>query len=100
LKKIGNSIPANAEFPDWVNDLETGIKAINIAYRMNHRKNGVPLFDAKTGQLTGGIGYYGYEKVEDRNMIICECKNPYPSKFDRDIIEVMVKRFAHSGSAG
>ncbi|HOV14530.1 MAG TPA: hypothetical protein PK771_09625, partial [Spirochaetota bacterium] len=71
----------------------SAIQSIDIAYHLNHRKNGKVLFDTQNGKMFEGIGHYGYEKVDDKNMIICECKNPYPCAFDKGIITAMAQKF-------
>ncbi|MCD6577974.1 hypothetical protein J7L48_00695 [bacterium] len=93
LKRIGTKIPENAKFPPWVKDIDSAIKSIDIAYHMNHRKNGTIMFDPDTGKMLEGIGHYGYERIENENMIISKCKNPYPDSFDLGIITAMAKRF-------
>ena len=93
LYQIGLKIPENAEFPPWVNDIHSSIKAIDIAYHMNHQKNGRPMFDPQTGKLQEGIGHYGYKTVEGKNEIICECRNPYPCDFDKGIVTTMAGKF-------
>ena len=40
LFKIGLSIPKNAQFPPWVKDVLSAIQSIDVAYHINHRKNG------------------------------------------------------------
>lgn len=93
LKSIGVRIPANAQFPPWVKDIDSAIRAIDVAYHMNHRKNGAVLFDPGTGKMTEGIGHYGYERAPGRNTIVSECRNPYPCAFDLGIITAMATRF-------
>ena len=51
------------------------------------------MFDENTGQLTEGIGHYGYDKIEGQNMIISKCNNPYPCKFDEGILTTMATKF-------
>ncbi len=93
LQIIGMKIPENAIFPSGVKDIDSAIKSIDIAYHLNHRKNGKVLFDINTGKMEEGIGHYGYEKIENRNMIISECMNPYPCAFDFGIIMAMARKF-------
>ena len=93
LFQIGLAIPKNAKFPPWVKDIDSAIKSIDIAYHMNHRKNGKELFDPATGTMREGIGHYGYERIENKNMIISECNNPYPCQFDHGIITAMAREF-------
>lgn len=93
LFKIGAAIPKNAKFPPWVKDVESAIQSIDVAYHLNHRKNGKELFDMQSGRMSEGIGHYGYEKIEGKNMIISECNNPYPCAFDNGIITAMAQQF-------
>ncbi|MFZ5892168.1 MAG: hypothetical protein ACOY0T_14015 [Myxococcota bacterium] len=90
---IGKSIPENAVFPPHVNDIHSAIASIDVAYHMNHRKNGTVMFNPETGQMLEGIGHYGFQAANDENRIICVCENPYPCDFDRGIITAMATRF-------
>lgn len=94
LFNIGLSVPENAQFPPWVVDVDTAIKAVDVAYHLNHRKNGVPLFDMKAGTMSEGIGHYGYERISGENKIVSLCKNPYPCAFDHGILTAMAHKFA------
>ncbi|NOZ48210.1 MAG: hypothetical protein GXO79_15755 [Chlorobi bacterium] len=80
LLVIGKAIPENANFPTKIDTLEKALKSINIAYHMNHRG--------------GEIGYYKliFYSEKDKKAIM-ECKNPYPSHFDRGIITSMARKF-------
>lgn len=51
LYDIGLRIPANAQFPTWVNDVPSAIRSIDIAYHMNHRRAGVIMFDPANGRM-------------------------------------------------
>ena len=94
LFNIGLSVPANAQFPPWVVDVDSGIKAIDIAYHLNHRKNGKPLFNPDTGVMSEGIGHYGYDRISGENKIISICRNTYPCAFDHGIVTAMAYKFA------
>lgn len=93
LYQIGLAIPKNAKFPSWVVDIDTAIKSIDIAYHINHRKNGKEMFDPATGKLTEGIGHYGYKRIAGQNKIISVCENPYPCDFDKGIVTTMAQKF-------
>lgn len=100
LYQIGKSIPTSAQFPPQISDIESALAAIDIAYHMNHRKNGTPLLDARTGTLHEGIGHYAVaisQRGEQRARMVCD--NPYPCEFDRGIIDAMAKRFKPASSA-
>jgi hypothetical protein len=92
LHGIGLRIPANAKFPPHIKTIEDAVASIDVAYHMNHRKNGRVMFDGATGKMLEGIGHYGYAKVGERT-IRSVCDNPYPCSFDRGIITTMARRF-------
>ncbi|MEQ9362831.1 MAG: hypothetical protein RIF32_01230 [Leptospirales bacterium] len=93
LFKIGEAIPRNAQFPPSVTDIRSAVASVDVAYHLNHRKDGKVLFDEATGQMSEGIGHYGYEAAEGRNEILSTCTNPYPCAFDRGILTSMARRF-------
>lgn len=93
LFQIGQKIPENAKFPDWVDGIEKAIASIDVAYHMNHRKAGTVMFDPGAGTMTEGIGHYGFERVTGQNLIVSKCENPYPCQFDLGIVTAMAKRF-------
>jgi hypothetical protein len=78
LYEIGKKIPENAQFPPEVDSTEKGLGVIDVAYHMNHRN--------------GRIGNYRFEKTGPRSGRM-KCDNPYPTEFDRGIIEAMGSRF-------
>ena len=92
LFQIGQNVPKHAIFPPTVKDIRTGIASIDVAYHMNHRKDGKPMFDPATGQKAKGIGRYGMTDSGDRK-ITSVCENPYPCDFDRGILTAIAGRF-------
>jgi hypothetical protein len=92
LKAIGKSIPESAQFPPEINSIENALFSIDIAYHMNHRIDGKPLFDPATGKLSEGIGHYNAEKKSE-TLITITCDNPYPDAFDLGIIDAMARKF-------
>ena len=95
LHAIGRRIPENANFPDDINDIESALQSIDVAYHMNHRLGGKMLYDPRTKKMREGIGHYRYQKLGD-NKIKMLCNNPYPCDFDHGIIEAMALRFKPS----
>lgn len=93
LYTIGRKIPENAQFPPHINDIYSAVGSIDVAYHLNHRKNGSVMFDMQTGMMLEGIGHYKSEPVSGENRIICVCENPYPCDFDRGIVSAMAARF-------
>lgn len=92
LFDIGSSIPRNAEFPPQVVDVHSAVGAIDVAYHMNHRREGSAMFDPSNGTMLEGIGHYGYATPAARR-IVSVCENPYPCAFDRGIVTAMATRF-------
>jgi hypothetical protein len=93
LMQIGQQIPKHAPFPPTINDIHSALASLNAAYHMNHRKRGKVMFDPETGQLTPGIGSYGYTPVPRERKIISVCENPYPCDFDKGLITALANRF-------
>lgn len=93
LFQIGQKIPANAVFPPAINDIHSSIRAANVAYHKNHRKHGVVMFDAATGQFLDGIGHYGYEPITGRNEILVDCKLPYPTSYAQGVLTTLARKF-------
>lgn len=93
LMQIGQAIPRNARFPEGLRDIHAAIKSVDLAYHMNHRKQGQPMFDPATGRMLEGIGHYGYEPVPRQRRIFCLCETPYPCAFDQGILTAMAQRF-------
>jgi hypothetical protein len=83
LYKIGMAIPEKAKFPPQITSIPQALSAIDVAYRMNHRG--------------GEIGEYRYEETGSSSARMV-CRNPYPSDFDRGIIQAMANRFKPEGS--
>jgi hypothetical protein len=97
LQSIGKKVPESAQWPPSVNSIETALASVDVAYHMNHRLNGKVMFDPATGKMTEGIGHYGFEKIGAKKAKMI-CKNPYPSDFDRGLVEAVRKKFAPPGA--
>jgi hypothetical protein len=95
LFQIGQNVPKHAIFPPAVDNIYRGIASIDVAYHMNHRKAGKPMFDPASGQKAKGIGQYGMIESGDRR-ITSVCENPYPCDFDRGILSAIATRFERS----
>jgi hypothetical protein len=94
LYKIGFAIPGNVKFPAWAADIRSAIRAIDVVYHINHRKNGAGcLYDAETGTIREGIGSYGYEYVPEKKLIISVSHNPLPCVFDRGIFTAVARKY-------
>jgi hypothetical protein len=93
LEKVGTFVPQNVVFPPNVQDVPSALASIDIAYYMNHRKDGRDMFNPATGERVEGIGHYRYERVAGKNEAILVCDNPYPCRFDQGLIKGMARRF-------
>ncbi len=80
LFAIGKAIPESAKFPPEIRDLRSALNMIDVAYHLNHRG--------------GEIGWYKLLNFDEKNLRAeMECKNPYPSEFDRGIITCLARKF-------
>lgn len=80
LFEIGAAVPEKLTFPPHINDLESALRSIDVAYNMNHRN--------------GYIGFYRLFSFDVRaQKAVMECKNPYPCHFDRGIITALARKF-------
>ena len=83
LYRIGMKIPDTARFPPDLSCLHQALASIDAAYHLNHRG--------------GEIGCYAYTATGARSGRMV-CANPYPSDFDRGIIQAMANHFQPPGS--
>lgn len=93
----GVATPKHAKFPPNIKDVHDALATVDVAYHMNHRKNGIPMFDPAAGTMVEGIGHYHYKRVDARKIVMT-CSNPYPCIFDRGIVTAMAERFEPSAS--
>jgi hypothetical protein len=93
LFQIGERVRDFVLLPPHMSDIHSCIAGTNIAYHMNHRKNGVLMFDADTGQTLSGIGDYGYSWRPGERRIVSRCTTPYPCDFDRGVLLGFALRF-------
>jgi hypothetical protein len=93
LLEVGRRVQQFAMLPPHLTDIHAALAGINVAYHMNHRRNGIPMFDPSSGQLVGGIGDYGYAPVPGERRIISRCDTPYPCDFDRGVLLGFAERF-------
>lgn len=93
IRKLGAALARYAVFPPHMVDITTTMQAIDVAYHMNHRQHGRPMFDPVKGQMLEGIGHYHCHQLVGKRRILMRCDNPYPCKFDEGLLEVMARRF-------
>jgi hypothetical protein len=93
LQQTGFSIPEKAPFPPTVTDIDSGLRAVNGAYYMNHGTGGQPLLVPGTGQVRKHIGRYSAERTPGQKRFECRSDSPYPCAFDGGIFLSMARRF-------
>lgn len=93
LYYIGTKIPETAQLPPGIDDVPSALRAIDVGYHLNHRRDDRPMFDLATGQMAEGIGHYSLLSVDAASAHL-RCDNPYPCDFDHGIIHGFATRFA------
>lgn len=93
LEKVGSMVPKNAVFPANITDVASALQSIDIAFHMNHRRDGKDMFNPVTGEMLEGIGHYEYHPVPGKNEARIVCGHPYPCRFDQGLIRGMAQRF-------
>jgi hypothetical protein len=93
LYRLGAVMPKHAKLPPDVQSVPDVFATMDIAFHMNHRKNGVEMFDPANGRMLEGIGHYSYDPDPVHKRIISVARNPYPCPFDRGLFEAMAARF-------
>jgi hypothetical protein len=93
LYTIGKKIPENAAFPPHLNEIRGALSSLDIAYHLNHRKNGVLMFNPETGVMLEGIGHIRTELSETERKATVVCEQPYPCEFDRGLVTAFATRF-------
>jgi hypothetical protein len=90
--EIGFSVPQHARFPPAISDLAGAMRALDVAFHMNHRRDGAVMYDAATGRMLDGIGNYGCQMGSD-GRLIGRSTSVYPCAFDRGIFAGLAARF-------
>jgi hypothetical protein len=93
LYGVGRAMIENATLPPHICDVPSALGSLDVAYHMNHRKNGVTMFDPQTGLMLEGIGHMITTIVPDENRIVVVCDTPYPCEFERGIVSGFASRF-------
>ena len=91
LFRIGQHVPTNALFPPPESDIEKELASIDVAYHMNHRKQGVVMYSPGSGRMLEGIGHYHLRRPGARRLAVLG-ENPYPCDFDLGIVTAMARR--------
>ncbi len=94
MYEIGRQVPKNAPFPATISDVRSALGSVDIAYHMNHRRDGQIMFEPATSTMLEGIGHYWAVAGEGKSRVVVECREvPYPCEFDRGLLVVLATRF-------
>lgn len=93
LFKIGQRITGNPYFPGTVTDLESALKAMDVAFHLSHRRQGKPMFDDAKGTMSEGIGHYLVRRNGKEKQIQIECDTPYPCPLEHGIVSGIAWHF-------
>jgi hypothetical protein len=100
LQKIGAEVANKALWPDTVQTIRAALESVNLAYHMNHRRNGLELFDYKKGVVIEGyIGHNILEVDDKKETVKYICGSFYPSDFDLGMAKQVVKIFGKNAIA-
>lgn len=90
LERLGRLVPTRAAAPPFTSAHEI-LAGLDVAYHMNHRRDGVPMYDPRTGATLEGIGHYAYERLGERAARMT-CDSPYPCRFDIGLFHGFIDR--------
>ncbi len=93
--EMGLEIPKNVVVPPGATAIVSAMKVLDGGYHLNHRKNGVAMFDPQRGMMLEGIGHYRCASVADHSIMM-DVSVPYPCDFDRGIMQCWAARFERS----
>ena len=93
VRQMGEAVPLRAVFPPTITDIKAALASIDVAFHMNHRLRGEPMFDPATGTMREGIGHYAC-RVVGPGQARAQSDTPYPCAFDTGIFSAMASRFA------
>jgi hypothetical protein len=79
MRAVGRKVPEHAQFPADITSIESALRAMDTAYRMNHRGS-------------GNIGGYQCVPVGPRSIRM-HCDTPYPCQLDEGLLEALSERY-------
>jgi hypothetical protein len=91
--EIGRSIPRHAVFPPNIEDAFSAVASANVAYPMNHRKNGRPMFDPATSAMQSGIGEFRIVSKPGAKPVVIESDNVYRCELRHGLLNTLAARF-------
>lgn len=98
IRQMTAALLRNSKFPPSVVNIESGLASVDVAYHLNHARNGVPLFSPESGIMGEGIGHYTCKPVAGKKQVLCEVNTPYSCTFDQGLLLAMSHRFQPSAT--
>lgn len=100
MRRIGATVASTAVWPEGIDSLDKALSSIDVAYHMNHRRDGRELFDASTGKIVeGGLGHdVFYPAKAGERTAVYVCGSFYPDQFDLGMAEVLANKFKPAGA--
>lgn len=97
LRQAGLHVPKKASPPEGeatFRDIHTAFRTLDMGYHYNHARDGKPMFDPATGNMTEGIGHFKTKPVPGKtNHVVCEADSVYPCAFQEGIVLGLAQRF-------
>lgn len=93
LQSAGQTIPKHARFPPTVVDIYSALASLDVAYHMNHRKDGRVLFDPAHGVIGDYIGNYLYRRTKGDSKVELVSDTPYACPYDLGIVQGLAQRY-------
>ncbi|WP_437307312.1 hypothetical protein [Sorangium sp. So ce388] len=91
LFALGKKAPEAVAWPAGIDTIEAALASIDVAYHLNHRVDGEPMFDLRTGAMKEGIGHYRCRASGERSIAVV-CETPYSSELERGLITGTARR--------
>lgn len=92
LLEIGASVPEHALFPPHVDGVSPALQSLDVAYHLNHRRDGVVMYEPATRTTLEGIGHYRLRDL-DAHGVVCHSTSMYPCPFDLGLVTGLARRF-------
>jgi hypothetical protein len=93
LLRVGRGVIDNAVFPPTINSVETCIESVQIAYRLNHRRNGKPYIEQEEKAIVDDIGYYAPQRLAGERRYRVVSRTVYPCRFDQGVLLGLAQKF-------
>ena len=90
LSRAGTSVPGHALFPPGVHSIRDALATLDVAYHMNHRRNGEPMY--VNGQFAPGIGCWVCAEDAPGSWVI-DSASRYPCSFDLGLLTALARRY-------